>query len=136
MMQQPLPLLVARRLAESFLVRVDAIPPYEEQVETRVLEALLQLVGTIPGHRSDDGLGLAERVLEGSFLPRPHLERGTFLVTLVPTALAVNPLDAKQLNAEWAGTATSLLNGNVTDNLVKAAVDEMFAQSPYLVAGP
>jgi len=66
------------------------------------------------------------------------LERGTFLVTLVPTApaLVVNPLVAKQLNAEWAGTATSLLNGNVTDNLVKAAVDEMFAQSPYLVAGP
>ena len=62
------------------------------------------------------------------------LERGTFLVTLVPT-VTVNPL-GKQLNAEWAGTATSLLNGGATDNLVKAAVDEMFAQSPYLVAGP
>ena len=62
------------------------------------------------------------------------LERGTFLVTLVPT-LTVNPL-ARQLNAEWAGTATSLLNGGATENLVKAAVDEMFAQSPYLVAGP
>jgi Domain of unknown function (DUF4136) len=64
------------------------------------------------------------------------LERGTFLVTLVPTALAVNPLVAKQLNAEWAGTATSLLNGGATENLVKAAVDEMFTQSPYLVARP
>ena len=64
------------------------------------------------------------------------LERGTFLVTLVPT-LSVNPLSAaKQLNAEWAGTATSLLDGGATDNLVKAAVDEMFAQSPYLVAAP
>jgi hypothetical protein len=62
------------------------------------------------------------------------LERGTFLVTLVPT-LTVNPL-AKQFNAEWAGTATSLLNGGATENLVKAAVDEMFVQSPYLVAAP
>jgi hypothetical protein len=62
------------------------------------------------------------------------LERGTFLVTLVPT-LSVNPL-SRQIRGEWAGTATSLLNGNVTDNLVKAAVDEMFRQSPYLVAGP
>jgi Domain of unknown function (DUF4136) len=66
------------------------------------------------------------------------LERGTFLVTLVPTApaLAVNPLVAKQFNAEWAGSATSLLDGGATENLVKAAVDAMFAQSPYLVAAP
>jgi hypothetical protein len=62
------------------------------------------------------------------------LERGTFLVTLVPT-LTVNPL-AKNFNAEWAGSATSLLEGGATENLVKAAVDEMFAQSPYLVAAP
>ena len=62
------------------------------------------------------------------------IDHGTFLVTIVPT-LTVNPL-GKQLNAEWAGTATSLLNGGATDNLVKAAVDEMFNQSPYLVAGP
>jgi hypothetical protein len=62
------------------------------------------------------------------------VEHGTFLVTIVPTK-TVNPL-GKQLNAEWAGTATSLLNGNVTANTVQAAVDEMFAQSPYLVAGP
>ena len=62
------------------------------------------------------------------------LERGTFLVTLVPT-LTVNPL-AKQFNAEWAGSATSLLEGGATENLVKAAVDEMFVQSPYLVAAP
>jgi hypothetical protein len=62
------------------------------------------------------------------------LERGTFLVTLVPT-LTVNPL-AKNFNAEWAGSATSLLEGGATENLVKAAVDEMFTQSPYLVARP
>jgi hypothetical protein len=62
------------------------------------------------------------------------LERGTFLVTLVPT-VTVNPL-ARQLNAEWAGSATSLLDGGATENLVKAAVDEMFTQSPYLQAAP
>jgi Domain of unknown function (DUF4136) len=63
-------------------------------------------------------------------------DRGTFIVTIVPT-LTVNPL-AKSFNAEWAGSATSLLSSSVTVDaaLVRGAVDEMFAQSPYLVAGP
>jgi hypothetical protein len=61
-------------------------------------------------------------------------DRGTFLVTIVPT-VTVNPL-GKQIAAEWAGTATSLLDGNVTSTMVQGAVDQMFAQSPYLVAGP
>jgi len=61
-------------------------------------------------------------------------DRGTFLVTIVPT-LTVNPL-SKSIRAEWAGTATALLDGNVTSTMVQGAVDQMFAQSPYLVAGP
>jgi hypothetical protein len=59
-------------------------------------------------------------------------DRGTFLVTLVPT-VTVNPL-VKSLNAEWAGTATSLLDGGITTNMVTAAIDQMFVQSPYLTA--
>lgn len=63
-------------------------------------------------------------------------DRGTFIVTIVPT-LTVNPL-AKSFSAAWAGSATSLLSANVNVDaaLVRASVDEMFAQSPYLVAGP
>ena len=61
-------------------------------------------------------------------------DRGTFLVTIVPT-LTVNPL-AKQIRSAWAGTATSLLESGVTTTTVQNAVDKMFADSPYLVAGP
>ena len=61
-------------------------------------------------------------------------DRGTFLVTIVPTT-TVNPL-GRSINGEWAGTATSLLDGNVTSTMVQAAVDEMFIQSPYLTAAP
>lgn len=60
-------------------------------------------------------------------------DRGTFLVTLVPT-VTVNPL-GKSLNAEWAATATALLDGGVTENMVRGAVDQMFDLSPYLTAG-
>ena len=58
----------------------------------------------------------------------------TFLVTIVPTT-TVNPL-GRSINGEWAGTATSLLDGGVTADMVKGAVDEMFIQSPYLTAAP
>jgi hypothetical protein len=61
-------------------------------------------------------------------------DRGSFLVTIVPT-LTVNPL-AQQISAEWAGTATALLDGNVTSTMVQTAIDQMFTQSPYLVASP
>ena len=61
-------------------------------------------------------------------------DRGTFLVTIVPTT-TVNPL-GRSINGEWAGTATSLLDGNVTTTMVQAAIDEMFIQSPYLTAAP
>jgi hypothetical protein len=61
-------------------------------------------------------------------------DRGTFLVTIVPTK-TVNPL-AQQISAEWAGTATALLDGNVTATTVQTAIDDMFTMSPYLVASP
>jgi hypothetical protein len=64
------------------------------------------------------------------------VERGTFLVSIIPT-LTVNPL-GKSFNAEWAGSATSLLDGNITSDVVINAVNDMFIQSPYLqsTAGP
>ena len=61
-------------------------------------------------------------------------DRGTFLVTFVPTATLNAP--ARKLDAEWAGSATSLLVEGANESLVRASVDEMFVQSPYLVAGP
>jgi hypothetical protein len=61
-------------------------------------------------------------------------ERGTLLVTIVPT-LSVNPL-SKQISAAWAGAATGLLNGEITATTVQNAVDIMFQQSPYLTASP
>jgi len=60
-------------------------------------------------------------------------DRGTYLVTIVPT-VTVNPL-AKQISAEWAGTATALTDAGVTTAMVQKAIDDMFTQSPYLVAG-
>lgn len=61
-------------------------------------------------------------------------DRGSFLVTIVPT-VTVNPL-AKQISAEWAGTATALLDGGISTSDVQSAIDQMFAMSPYLVASP
>ena len=61
-------------------------------------------------------------------------DRGTMLVTMVPT-LSVNPVNTS-INASWAGVATALLNGTVTDDVVAAAVDRMFELSPYLTAAP
>ena len=58
--------------------------------------------------------------------------RGTLIVTLIPTS-SIDPV-ARRIQASWAGVATSLLDGTVDDNAVAAAIDEMFRQSPYLVA--
>jgi hypothetical protein len=60
-------------------------------------------------------------------------DRGTLLVTIVP-AVQVQPL-AHTVNSVWAGVATGALNG-LTQSQVTGAIDEMFRQSPYLVAGP
>ena len=56
--------------------------------------------------------------------------RGTFIVDLIPT-LSVNPLD-KTVSAAWSGVATGTLTGNRTAADMDAAVDQMFALSPYL----
>src|SRR5829696_5088358 len=62
-------------------------------------------------------------------------ERGSLVVTIVPT-LSVNPLD-QSIRAAWAGVATGVLGDNgLSQAGVQAAVDQMFALSPYLVAGP
>jgi uncharacterized protein DUF4136 len=58
-------------------------------------------------------------------------ERGTLIVTLIPT-LTVNPL-AQSIQAEWAGVATGAL-GLQSNASITAAIDEMFRQSPYLTA--
>ncbi len=60
--------------------------------------------------------------------------RGTLVVTIIPTA-SVDTTN-KSIRAVWAGVATGLLNSGITSDVVQAAVNEMFRQSPYLVAGP
>lgn len=59
-------------------------------------------------------------------------DRGTVVVTVIPTT-TVNPLN-KTVSSAWAGVATALLNGTITTDIVNAAIDEMFRQSPYLTA--
>jgi len=58
-----------------------------------------------------------------------------FIVDMIPTGPTINPL-AKTVRSVWAGVATSLLAGNITAADVSAAIDQMFALSPYLVAAP
>jgi hypothetical protein len=60
--------------------------------------------------------------------------RGTLLVDLIPTA-SVNTGN-QQIKSAWTGVGTSiLLQAGVTQAVINAAIDEMFAQSPYLVPG-
>ena len=63
-------------------------------------------------------------------------DRGTLVVTIIPTTAQVNPLiAAKQLQAVWAGVATALIgDGNITQAGVQTAINAMFQQSPYLTA--
>lgn len=63
-------------------------------------------------------------------------DRGTLIVDLIPT-LQVNPLD-KSIRSAWAGVATAAVSdpANITESMVRAAIDQMFTLSPYLVAGP
>ena len=62
-------------------------------------------------------------------------DRGTLIVDLIPTGPTINPL-TKTIRSVWAGVATTLLDGNVTAAGVSAAIDQMFALSPYLTAVP
>lgn len=62
------------------------------------------------------------------------IARGSLVIDIIPTA-TVNPL-GRTVSAAWTGLATTLLNGTTTNATVAAAIDEIFAKSPYLVAGP
>ncbi len=63
-----------------------------------------------------------------------NFARGTLVVTIVPTASV--DTTTKTIRPVWSGVATGLLNSGTTSDVVQAAVNEMFRQSPYLVAGP
>jgi hypothetical protein len=65
-------------------------------------------------------------------------DRGTLVVTIVPTGVQVNPLIAsKELRAVWAGVASALLGvDNITQANVQTAINIMFQQSPYLTNTP
>jgi hypothetical protein len=59
--------------------------------------------------------------------------RGTIVVDLIPTGPQINPL-TRNIQSAWAGVATGLMNGRVTNAGVAAAIDQMFLLSPYLSA--
>ncbi len=59
-------------------------------------------------------------------------DRGTIVVDLIPT-LSVNPLN-QSVTSAWAGVARGIIDGNSDEDRIRAAVDEMFRQSPYLTA--
>jgi hypothetical protein len=62
-------------------------------------------------------------------------DRGSLIVTIVPTS-SIDPVN-RTVKAAWAGAATSvLIDPNVTSATISAAIDQMFALSPYLVPGP
>jgi hypothetical protein len=57
-------------------------------------------------------------------------DRGTLIVDLIPTSSVSQP--NRTIRSAWAGVATALLDGTITANSVNAAIDQMFALSPYL----
>ena len=68
-------------------------------------------------------------------------DRGTIVVTIVPTNdVQINPL-TRDIKAAWAGVATGLLNPDLDDDddveltqdVIQAAINQMFVLSPYLV---
>jgi len=61
------------------------------------------------------------------------VDRGTIVVTLIPTT-SVNQIN-KSVKSAWAGLATSELDDvPLSADGVRFAIDEMFRQSPFLVA--
>jgi hypothetical protein len=60
--------------------------------------------------------------------------RGTLVVTLIPTS-SINTT-AKTVTAAWAGIATAILASSVNTAVVNNSIDQMFAQSTFLVPGP
>jgi len=66
----------------------------------------------------------------GAAVSITSFDRGSLVVTVVGGGPQINPL-AKQINAMWAGVAVAVLNGTVTQDVMLAAIDEMFIESPY-----
>jgi hypothetical protein len=56
--------------------------------------------------------------------------RGTLVVDMIATR-SVQPV-SQRISSVWAGAAAAALTGAVTDGQIDAAIDEMFALSPYL----
>jgi hypothetical protein len=65
-------------------------------------------------------------------------DQSTLVIDFVNPRVQVNPLNGagRTISSIWAGVATAVLNGSVTGTTISNAIDEMFAQSPYLVASP
>ena len=61
-------------------------------------------------------------------------EPGTLIVDLIPTS-SVN-VATRTVRSAWAGVASALFSGVVDANAVDAAIDQMFALSPYLAVTP
>jgi hypothetical protein len=61
-------------------------------------------------------------------------ERGTIIVDMISTR-NVNPL-AKRIASVWAGAGAGILDDDPDLSRVYGAIDEMFAQSPYLAHTP
>ena len=55
---------------------------------------------------------------------------GTLIVDLIPTS-SVN-VATRTIRSAWAGVATGLFNGVIDASTANAAIDQMFALSPYL----
>jgi hypothetical protein len=73
-MEQLLPILVSRRLPESYLRSGDTLPPYEQKVVALALTAPLKLVRNITGHGRDDDLRFTESQFKRRGLPSSDLQ--------------------------------------------------------------
>jgi hypothetical protein len=66
----------------------------------------------------------------GSAVAITSFSRGSLLVQVIGGGPQINPL-AKEVTAIWAGVAIAVLNSAVTQDVMLAAVDQMFVESPY-----
>src|SRR5688572_23854070 len=63
-----------------------------------------------------------------------EVDVGTIIVDMIAN-LQVNPL-SREIPSVWIGAAQGILDGTSNVNRVVDAIDEMFRQSPYLLASP
>src|SRR5512135_927040 len=74
MVQQGLPFLILRRVAEPLGMVLERLPANEQSVATRRLDAPLQLQRVESRHRRNDALRLGESALEGCRLAGNHVQ--------------------------------------------------------------